>query len=503
VYQGLLAGILLKKYDHFIDGDWCVPESGDYLESIDPAHARPWASIARGNASDAQAAVSAADRAFTRGPWSAYSMQQRCECLIEIADLLEQRWPDLVEAEIRDNGKRISEVNGQFAGLHSWYRYFAKLGTQVETQRLDNHVPGVINHAHYQPYGVVVAITPWNSPLMIAAWKLGPALAAGNTVVIKPSEFASASTLEFVRLLSETSLPAGVVNVVTGLGHEVGEPLVKHPQTRKITFTGSDIGGRKVAEAAASGVKPVTLELGGKSPQLLFADADLDNALNGIISGIFLSNGQTCVAGSRLIVESSIHDEVVERLVERASRLQAGDPLSLRTEIAPLANQAHLDKVLSMIAEARSQGALCVNGGERQYPVECPEGFYVQPTIFTEVTTQMTIWHEEIFGPVLAVIRAEDEDHAVALANDSKYGLAAGIWTSNSERANRLASRLVAGTVYINHYRSVDPGSPIGGFKSSGYGRELGPDAVRDFMQIKSVWVGSAPCMDPFPVQSA
>ena len=493
----------MKKYDHFIDGDWWAPDSGDYLESIDPAHATPWASFARGNANDAQAAVSAADRAFNEGPWSQYSTRQRCECLIEIADLLEQRWPELVEAEIRDNGKRISEVNGQFAGLHSWYRYFAKLGTQVESQRLDNHVPGVINHAHYQPYGVVVAITPWNSPLMIAAWKLGPALAAGNTVVIKPSEFASASTLEFVRLLSETSLPAGVVNVVTGLGQEVGEPLVKHPQTRKITFTGSDIGGRKVAEAAASGVKPVTLELGGKSPQLLFADADLDNALNGIISGIFLSNGQTCVAGSRLIIESSIHDEVVERMVERAGRLQAGDPLSLHTEIGPLANQAHLDKVLSMIAEARSQGALCVYGGERQYPAVCPRGFYVQPTIFTEVTTQMTIWHEEVFGPVLAVIRAEDEDHAVALANDSKYGLAAGIWTSDSERADRLARRLVAGTVYINHYRSVDPGSPIGGFKSSGYGRELGPDAVRDFMQIKSVWVGSAPCADPFPAQSA
>jgi acyl-CoA reductase-like NAD-dependent aldehyde dehydrogenase len=493
----------LKKYDHFIDGDWCAPDSGDYLESIDPAHATPWASFARGNASDAQAALSAADRAFSLGPWSGYSMQQRCECLIEIADLLEQRWPDLVEAEIRDNGKRISEVNGQFAGLHSWYRYFAKLGMQIESLRLDNHVPGVINHAHYQPYGVVVAITPWNSPLMIAAWKVGPALAAGNTVVIKPSEFASASTLEFARLLSETSLPAGVVNVVTGFGHEVGEPLVTHPQTRKVTFTGSDIGGTNVAEAAARGVKPVTLELGGKSPQLLFADADLDNAVNGIISGIFLSNGQTCVAGSRLIVESSIHDEVLERIVERASRLQAGDPLSLQTEIAPLANQAHLDKVLSMITEARSQGAVCVQGGERQYPAECPQGFYVQPTIFTDVSPNMTIWREEVFGPVLAVIRADDEDHAVALANDSKYGLAAGIWTSDGERANRLAARLAAGTVYINHYRSVDPGSPIGGFKSSGYGRELGPDAVRDFMQIKSVWVGSAPCADPFPAQSA
>ena len=308
----------MKRYDHFIDGGWQAPQNGEYIESVDPATAEIWAEFARGGTADADLAVRAAHRAFSDGPWKTYSARQRADCLIGIADLLEQRWPELVEAEIRDNGKRIAEVNAQFAGLHTWYRYFAEQMLGLEPRTLDNHIPGVANTAHYQPYGVVVAITPWNSPLMILAWKMAPALAAGNTLVIKPSELASASTLEFARLCAETDLPPGVINVVTGLGHEAGEPLVRHALTRKVTFTGSDLGGCKVAEAAAPGVIPVTLELGGKSPQLLFADADLDNAVNGILSGIFLSNGQTCVAGSRLLVEDSIHDEVVARIVERA-----------------------------------------------------------------------------------------------------------------------------------------------------------------------------------------
>jgi len=490
----------MQHYDHFIDGAWHAPNSGEIIESIDPATGEAWAYFARGDSVDVDKAVQAAHRAFTEGDWSSYSTQQRVQALISLADLLQQRWQELVEAEVRDNGKRVVEVNGQFAGLHGWYRYFAQQMLDVESRQLQNQIPGVSSTAHYLPFGVIGVITPWNSPLMILAWKIAPALAAGNTVVIKPSEHASASTLEFARLCAESSIPPGVINVVTGLGHEAGEPLVKHSLTRKVTFTGSDIGGRKVAEAAATGIIPTTLELGGKSPQIVFDDVDLDNAINGIVSGIFLSNGQTCVAGSRLIVEHSIHDAVVSKIVERASRLKAGDPLNLETQVAPLANQMHLEKVLSMISDAKQQGAVCVFGGERQYPEDRPNGFYVQPTVFTEVTPAMTLWREEVFGPVLAIIRFTDEAEAVRLANDTDYGLAAGIWTDDQVRAERIAQQIEAGTVYINHYRSVDPGSPIGGFKLSGYGRELGPDAVKDFMQVKSVWVGTAPCVDPFPM---
>ena len=489
----------MKPYPHFINGRWHPPDTEQWIDSIDPSTGEPWARIARGNAVDAEYAVACAHAVFQSGEWSMLSARDRAGHLFDLADVLQERWPELVEFEVRDNGKRISEVRPQLSGLHIWYRYFAEQMLQIESRTLDNRTPGIRNQAYFEPYGVVVAIIPWNSPLMIAAWKIAPALAAGNTTVIKPSEHASVSILEFARLCLASSIPDGVINVVTGTGSEAGQPLVIHPDTRKVTFTGSDSGGSKVAEAASVGVVPVILELGGKSPQVVFEDADMDSAVNGILSGIFLSNGQTCVAGSRLIVMSRIQDQLVERIIHKARSLRPGDPLDENTQIAPLANEAHLQKVLSMIEKAKQEGATCICGGKRAHVPTHPNGYYVEPTVFTNVTPEMEIWREEVFGPVLAVVSFDCEDDAISLANDTRYGLAAGVWSRDTVRAQRVAKRIQAGTVYINHYRSIDPGSPVGGYKKSGYGRELGPDAVRAFLQIKSVWTGTEPCADPFP----
>ncbi len=486
----------LKTYGPFISGSF-LNWHGETLPSVDPATGQEWCRFACCGSDEVDQAVRDADKAFRTGPWANATSSQRADILDGLADGLQSRWEELVEPEIRDNGKRIAEVRGQFSGLHGWYRYFADQARQLSPAPQSNGVSGVESTGHWMPYGVVAAITPWNSPLMILAWKLAPAIAAGNTVVVKPSEMASASTLEFARLACECGLPSGVLNVVTGHGHEAGEALVRHPLTRKVTFTGSDIGGRKVAEAAAAGVVPTTLELGGKSPQVVFADVDLENAVNGVMSGIFLSNGQTCVAGSRLILEETVAAAFTNRLLERARILRPGDPMKTETQIGPLANEPHWTKVAAMIRQAKADGAICLLDGTETgagYP-----GFYIGPTIFAEVTPDMQLWREEVFGPVLAITTFATEDEAIELANDTDYGLAGGVWTSDPDKGARVAGAIHAGTVYINHYRSVDPASPIGGFKLSGYGRELGPDAVKDFLQSKSIWTGSSPVPDPFP----
>jgi aldehyde dehydrogenase (NAD+) len=340
--------------------------------------------------------------------------------------------------------------------------------------------------------GVVAALVPWNSPLLLLAWKLAPALAAGNTVVIKPSEFTSASTLEFMKLIEEAGFPAGVVNVVTGFGPEAGAPLVEHPLVAKVAFTGSDATGQKIYEAAARGLKRVSMELGGKSPNIVFEDADLDNAVKGAISGIFAASGQTCIAGSRLLVQRSIHDRFIEKLVAFAGTAKMGDPMRTDTQVGPITTPPQYKKVLDYLDIARGEGASVALGGGKPTGAEFAQGYFVQPTIFTGVKNSMRIAQEEVFGPVLAVIPFEDDEEAIAIGNDVVYGLAAGVWTRDIKRALTMANRLQAGTVWVNTYRAVSFMSPFGGYKRSGLGRESGQEMIKEYLQTKSVWISTA-----------
>lgn len=497
--QSATVALVAGNFDchgHLIGGRRVAPASGQWLDSENPATGQPWARIARGTAADIDCAVDAA--ATAQIEWAARPPYERAATLVALADLLQTRWEDLVAAEVADNGKRIVEVRSQFVGLHRWFRPAAEAARGHASRALPVSLPGVTVSEHSVPFGVVAMITPWNSPLMIAAWKIAPALVAGNAIVLKPSELASVSTLMFAELAGEV-LPPGLLNVVTGTGPEAGAPLAAHAGIRKVSFTGSDAGGRAVAREAAAGPWPTVMELGGKAPQVVFADADLDAAVNGVLSGIFLSNGQSCVAGTRLIVEALLHDRLLDRLKAVAESLRPGDPMDPGTEIAPLANQAHRDKVLGAIDRATAEGARLVTGGSLLAVPDMPGGHFVAPTIFANVTPSMALWREEVFGPVLAVASFATEAEAIALATDTNYGLAAGVWTADPDRGSRVAAAIPAGTVYINHYRSMDPGAPIGGMGRSGYGRELGPEALADWLQPKAVWTGLVPMPDPFP----
>jgi len=487
-----MDGTALAKYRMYIDGQWIESASGAYFESDNPYIGKPWAVIARGTAADADRAVQAARKAFTSGEWPKLNATKRGALLRKLGDLITEKSKFLAEIEVRDNGKLFAEMSAQTAYMAQWYYYFGGLADKIEGHVIPIDKPDTFNYTRYEPLGVVVAIIPWNSPLLLLAWKLAPALAAGNTVVIKPSEYTSASALEFMKLVEQAGFPPGVVNVVTGFGAEVGTPLVEHPLVAKVAFTGSDATGQKIYEAAARGLKPVSMELGGKSPNIVFDDAQLDNAIKGVISGIFAATGQTCIAGSRLLVQQSIHDEFVEKLVAFARTAKMGNPMSLDTQVGPVTNRPQFEKILKYIDIAKSEGAKPVLGGARATLPECGDGWFVEPTIFTGVKTSMRIAQEEVFGPVLSVIPFKDEEDAIAIGNDVVFGLAAGVWTQNMRRAFVMAERLQAGTVWVNTYRAVSYLSPFGGYKRSGIGRESGQEMIKEYLQTKSVWISTA-----------
>ncbi len=478
----------MKSYGHYINGKWCDPASRAWLDTENPYTGEVWAKVADGNIADVDRAVASAKAAFDGG-WGVMKPTERGKLLVRLAELIERDADQLGELEVRDNGKLLAEMGAQTRYMAEWYRYYGGLADKIEGAVIPCDKPGILNFTRYEPLGVVAMITPWNSPLLLLAWKLAAALAAGNTAVIKPSEFTSVSTLEFVSLFKEAGFPDGVVNVVTGFGMTCGAPLVAHPGVEKVAFTGSDSAGQKIYEAAAKKIMPVTLELGGKSPNIVFEDADIEAAIMGVISGIFAATGQTCIAGSRLLVQNSIHDAFVKRLIEVASTAVIGDPMSSETHVGPVTTPAQFQKVLDYIEIAKAEGAKCVLGGKAYTGVGARGKQFVEPTIFTGVRNDMRIAQEEVFGPVLSVISFNDEAEAVAIGNDIDFGLAAGVWTSDIGRALRMSENLRAGTVWVNTYRAVSFTSPFGGYKRSGEGRESGKDAIKEFLQIKSVWI--------------
>jgi acyl-CoA reductase-like NAD-dependent aldehyde dehydrogenase len=478
----------LQKYKMLIGGEWVDSSDGETFESMNPYTGENWALFPRGTKDDADRAVAAARKAFTSGDWPKMTATQRGHLLRKLGDLVAKHADELAATEVRDNGKLLAEMGMQLKYVPQWYYYFGGLADKIEGGVTPIDKPEHFHYTRHEPLGVVAAITPWNSPLLLAAWKLAPALAAGNTVVLKPSEFTSASSLEYARLFEEAGFPPGVVNVVTGFGHEIGAALTEHPGVDKITFTGGPETGKRVYATGASQLKRVSLELGGKSPNIVFDDCDMENAVKGAISGIFAATGQTCIAGSRLLVQESIHDEFVDKLIALAKTAKMGDPMLMDTQVGPVTTVPQYQKILGYIDIAKDEGAEVRLGGGK---AEESGKYFVQPTVFTGVNNQMRIAQEEVFGPVLSVIPFKDEE-ALHVGNDVVYGLAAGVWTQSMRRAFTMSQNLRAGSIWVNTYRAVSYMAPFGGYKQSGVGRENGQDAIYEFMQTKSVWMSYA-----------
>lgn len=481
----------LQSYKMLIDGEWTAAEDGRIFESINPSTNKPWATIPEATANDVDRAVKAAYRAFSEGEWAELLPTQRGKFLRRLSYLLVERSETLGRKETIDTGKMLKETMWQAKYIAEFFDFYAGCADKVQGATLPIDKPDMLTMTFREPLGVCAAVVPWNSQLFLVAVKIGPALAAGNTVVLKASEHASAPLLEFGKLIENAGFPPGVVNIVTGHATPCGKALTSHPLVSRISFTGGSVAAKHVIHNSAENFAEVSLELGGKSPFIVFDDADIESSVNGSTASIFGATGQSCVAGSRLYLHEKIADKFLERMVSIAKNIKIGDPLSDETEMGPLATQEQIEGIEREVAFALEQGGKLIHGGKR---VEGREnGFYYEPTIIECPDQSMRIVDTEMFGPVLSVLRFKDEDDVIRLANDTKYGLAAGIFTLDGAKAMRVMKKIHAGIIWVNSYRVVSPIAEFGGFKNSGYGRESGIQAIYDYTRSKTVWINTSP----------
>jgi acyl-CoA reductase-like NAD-dependent aldehyde dehydrogenase len=470
-----------------IGGQWVDALSGKTFKPLNPSTGEPLTDVAEAGAEDVDRAVQAARKAFDEGPWPKMTGGERSRLLFKLSELMLARADELAELEAVDAGKPLAEArNVDIPVAAEVIQYYAGWASKVTGQTLPLRGSSFI-YTLREAVGVVGAIVPWNFPLLLATWKVGPALATGCTVVLKPAELTPLSALKLGELALEAGLPPGVLNVVPGEGKVAGAALVDHPGVDKIAFTGSTAVGQEIMRKAAGSLKRVTLELGGKSPNVVFADADLEAAARGAVGGIFYNKGEVCAAGSRILVERKVQDELIEKMKGRAAKLTQGDTLDSKTRLGPQASKPQLDKILAYVAKGKAEGAELVLGGERN--TQAGPGYFVQPTIFANAKNSMAIAQEEIFGPVATVIPFDDVAEAIRDANGTRYGLAAGVWTRDVKKAHQVARAIKAGTVWVNSYNLYDPAAPFGGFKQSGFGRDLGEDALLGYLETKSVWM--------------
>jgi len=481
----------MHSYKLFINGEFVDSVSGQTFDSINPFNQDVVARVSRASANDARNAVAAARKAFDEGPWPRMSGNERASFLKAISDKINERQKEIVALEVADSGSTVRKAKEDIYLSARNMNSFSKMAAIELTENIEGlSKPGFSqNLLVREPIGVVAAIIPWNFPLKMAVWKIGPALAAGNTVVLKPSELTPCSAMELAKIIQDVGLPAGVVNIIPGYGQEAGEEIVRNPMVDKVSFTGSTAVGKRVMALASEHLKKVTLECGGKSANIVLDDADLDLAVDGAMYAIFYHQGQCCEAGTRLFLPRKIHDEFIDRLVSKTRRLKIGDPQDPSTDLGPLISKKQQERVLGYIKKGVEEGATIAVGGRVPDDAALSKGYFVEPTVFTNVANTMTIAQEEIFGPVLSVIRYDNEDEAIAMANDTIYGLGGGVWSKNQDRALSIAKRLRAGTVWINEWHLISEKAPFGGYKQSGIGREFGLDGLKEYTEAKHLHI--------------